>query len=141
MTLEELQKKIEDYTRRGFIADVAAACKHAKYATTDYIKRTHPKIAFSGKNLITAPDGTSEIIPSHYAVEVDNITATIYANYFARWYNTGAHGGYIRGRGPRQGMKATKYPARGDYFGRNKAAIETYFASQVDAYLETHIKL
>lgn len=38
-------------------------------------------------------------------------------------------------------MKATKYPARGDYFGRNKAAVETYFASQVDAYLETHIKL
>ena len=89
MTLEELQEKIEDYTRKGFITDVAAACKHANYATTDYIKRTYPKTAFSGKNLITAPDGTSEIIPSHYAVEVDNVTATIYANYFARWYNTG----------------------------------------------------
>ena len=93
MTLEELQEKIEDYTRKGFITDVAAACKHAKYATTDCIKRTHPKTAFSGKNLITAPDGTSEIIPSHYAVEEDNVTATIYANYFARWYNHGAQRG------------------------------------------------
>ena len=136
MTLEELNRKIQDYIDHGYYQDVAAAAREAQRATRDYIARTHPKTAFGGKSL-----GGEQIRVGKYDVHADSILTNVYANYFSRWYNTGAFGRIIRGRGPRRGQYGPSYPARGDYFGSNKAAIEEYFRKQLEEYLEKNIKL
>ena len=136
MTLEELNRKIQDYIDHGYYQDVAAAAREAQKATRDYIARTHPKTAFGGKSL-----GGGQIVMGKYDVHADSILTNVYANYFSRWYNTGAFGRIIRGRGPRRGQRGPEYPSRGDYFGSNKAAIENYFRQQLEEYLEKHISL
>ena len=136
MTLNELQQKIQDYIDRGYYQDVAAAAREAQRATRDFIARTHPHTAFGGKNL-----GGSQIRMGKYDVHADSIVTNVYANYFSRWYNTGAFGRVIRGSGPRRGQRGPAYPPRGDYFGSNKSAIEEYFARQLEEYLQKHISL
>ena len=136
MTLEELNKHIENYIRNGYYKDVAAAARQAQLATRDYIARTHPQVAFSGKRL-----GGNQIIIGKYDVHATGIVTNVYANYFSRWYNTGAFGRIIRGRGPRRGQHGPSYPSRGSYFDSNKAAIENYFARQLEEYLQKHITL
>ncbi len=136
MTLEELNKTIQNYIDHGYYKDVAAAAREAQKVTRDYIARTHPKKAFGGKDL-----GGGQIIIGKYDVHAESILTNVYANYFSRWYNTGAFGRIIRGRGPRRGERGPEYPARGDYFGNNKAAIEDYFRQRLEEYLTKNIKL
>ena len=137
MTLEELNAKIQDYIDHGYYKDVAVAVRDAQRATRYFIYRTHPTTAFGGKNIVSG----NKILLGSYDVHADMILANIYANYFARWYNTGAFGRIIRGRGPRRGQRGPTYSARGDYFGSNKAAIEDYFRQQLEEYMQKHIKL
>lgn len=134
--IPDLQRKIDDYIRNGYYQDVARAVREAQIATRVFIARTHPSTAFSGKRL-----SGKQIIIGKYNIDASNILANIYANYFSRWYNTGAYGRTIKKSGPRLGMKGPKYPPRGSYFESNRAAIEDYFAKQVDNYLERHISL
>ena len=136
MTLEELNQKVQDYIDHGFYKDVAEAARQAQIATRDFIARTHPQTAFGGKKL-----GGNQIRMGKYDVHADRIVTNVYANYFSRWYNTGAFGRVIRGSGPRSGQRGPTYPARGDYFENNKAAIENFYAQRLEEYLQKHIKL
>ena len=136
MTLTELQQKIQEYIDHGFYKDVAEAARQAQIATRDFIARTHPQKAFDDKKL-----GGNQIRIGKYDVHADRIVTNVYANYFSRWYNTGAFGRIIRGRGPRRGQRGPTYPPRGAYFDSNKSAIEEYFAQQLEEYLQKHIKL
>lgn len=121
--------------RQGYQQDVYAACREAQKATRVFIARTHPSTAFGGKKL-----AGSQIIIGKYDIEASLVVANIYANYFSRWYNTGAYGRIIK-YGLRRGEKGPKYPARGNYFESNKAAIIDYFNGQVELYLEKHVNL
>ena len=136
MTLTELQSKVQEYIDRGYYQDVATAVRDAQRATRDFIARTHPQTAFDGRKL-----GGKQIIIGKYDVLAERIVTNVYANYFSRWYNTGAFGRPIRGSGPRAGEKGPTYPSRGSYFDNNKAAIENYFAQRLEEYLAKHIKL
>ena len=136
MTLAELQSKVQEYIDYGYYQDVAAAAREAQRATRDYIARTHPQTAFGGKQL-----GGKQIVMGKYDVHADRIVTNVYANYFSRWYNTGAFGRIIRGSGPRAGQRGPTYPARGDYFDSNRAAIEEFYAQRLEEYLQKHIKL
>ncbi len=136
MTLEELAKSIKEYTDKGFYRDVAAAAREAQLQTRDFIARTHPQRAFGGKSL-----GGRQIVVGKYQVTAGTINTNLYANYFSRWYNTGAFGRIIRGRGPRRGQRGPTYPSRGAYFDNNKAAIEEYFAQQLEISLKKRIKI
>lgn len=135
LTLRDLSEKVQEYMRRGYQQDVYAACREAQKATRDFIARTHPSTAFGGKKL-----AGSQIIIGKYDIEASRVVANIYANYFSRWYNTGAFGRIIK-YGYRRGIKGPEYPARGSYFESNKAAIVDYFNIQVERYLERHVKL
>ena len=135
MTLQELQRHVQDYVDRGYYQDVAAAARDAQRATRDFIARTHPQAAFGGKKL-----GGSQIIIGKYDVHADKIVTNVYANYFSRWYNTGAFGRIIK-YGSRRGQRGPTYPSRGSYFESNRAAIEEYFAHRLEEYLVKHIKL
>ena len=143
-TLEDLQKQIDDYIEKGFKATVEAGVRHAQAQTRAYIARTHPQSGFGGRSLITdeRPGGktTNQIIKGRFNIHAMNIEAVIYANYFARWYSTGATQ-HIITHGPYKGRLSTYYPPRGRYFEQNKQAIENYFCSQLEEYLEKHIKL
>lgn len=136
MTLDELQKQVREYTAKGFYQDVAAASRDAQLATRAYIARTHPQSAFEGRAL-----GGKQIIVGKYEVTASVINANVYANYFSRWYNTGAFGRLIRGRGPRRGQRGPSYPSRGSYFESNRQAIEDYYAAELDKSLQKRIKL
>ena len=136
MTLDELQKQVREYTAKGFYQDVAAASRDAQLATRAYIARTHPQSAFEGRAL-----GGKQIIVGKYEVTASVINANVYANYFSRWYNTGAFGRIIRGRGPRRGQRGPSYPPRGSYFESNRQAIEDYYAAELDKSLQKRIKL
>ncbi len=136
MTLDELQKQVREYTAKGFYQDVAAASRDAQLATRAYIARTHPQSAFEGRAL-----GGKQIIVGKYEVTASVINANVYANYFSRWYNTGAFGRLIRGRGPRRGQRGPSYPPRGSYFESNRQAIEDYYAAELDKALQKRIKL
>ena len=135
MTIDELRHKLQDYINSGYYNDVAAAAREAQIATRDYISRTHPQTAFSGKQL-----GGSQIIIGEFDIHSDKIESNVYGNYFTRWYNTGAFGRVIRS-GVRQGEKGPTYPSRGAYFENNKAAIEEYFRACLVEYLQKHISL
>ena len=139
MTLEELNRKIQDYIDHGYYKDVVAAHKHATEETRAFIYRTHPTGGFDG---IIFGDKSFKVYKKQFEiVGPGHVNSMVYANYFARWYNTGAFGRIIRGRGPRRGQRGPTYPARGDYFGNNKAAIEEYFRQQLEEYMQKHIKL
>lgn len=135
LTLRDLNEKVQEYMRQGYQQDVYAACREAQKATRVFIARTHPSTAFGGKKL-----AGSQIIIGKYDIEASLVVANIYANYFSRWYNTGAYGRIIK-YGLRRGEKGPKYPARGNYFESNKAAIIDYFNGQVELYLEKHVNL
>lgn len=139
MTLEELNKKIQEYIDHGYRKDVQEAIGFALKATQHFIARTYPKSAFDGKKLggfDTQIRQLKKIDVSAYA-----IAGGVYADYFSRWYITGAYGRIIKGSGPRQGEKGPTYPSRGDFFGKNKAAIEDYYRQQLEEYLQTHISI
>lgn len=141
MTLDELVKRINEYCEKGYYNDVAEAHRYATRATRDFIARTHPKVAFGGKKM---GDEQFKIYKKEFEiVGPGHINSMVYANYFARWYNTGAFGGPINVKkdDSRFGNKGTKYPPRGKYFEQNKEAIEDYFISKVDEYLQKNIKL
>ena len=139
MTLEELAEKLKEYSERGFYSDIVEAHRFAMNATRNFIARTHPQVAFGGKKL---GDNLFKIYKKEFEIVGDgNIKSMIYADYFARWYNTGAQGRIIRGRGARRGERGPSYPPRGDYFGSNKAAIEDFFAKQLEEYLKKHVSL
>lgn len=135
MTLDELQQKIQEYTNKGFHQDVVNAAYEARKATRLFIARTHPRTAFSGRTL-----SEDMFIRGRFDIQESVIDARIYANYFARWYNTGAYGRIIR-YGKRKGQKGTSYPARGNYFESNRAAIEEFYASSINNYLTGHVQL
>ena len=138
-TFNDLINKLNEYAKNGFYLDCVKAVSHATQATRAFIARTHPHRAFGGKTL----DDKQYIISKKYNAFVrgEGITSLIYANYFARWYNTGASSHIIRGTGPRRGQFSTSYPPRGNYFNSNKAAIEKYFTDQVEDYLSNHSSL
>ena len=139
MTLEELNKKIQEYIDHGYRKDVQEAIGFALKATQHFIARTYPKSAVDGKKLggfDTQIRQLKKIDVSAYA-----IAGGVYADYFSRWYITGAYGRIIKGSGPRQGEKGPTYPSRGDFFGKNKAAIEDYYRQQLEEYLQTHISI
>lgn len=130
MTLDELQAEINDFATHGMDSLVREGAYKAQLATRDYIRRTYPATAFGGKSLI-AINGHPEIRCGSFKAEASGMMANIYANYFARWYNTGAKGNIIRGRGKRRGQRGTKYPARGSYFESNADAISNYYLTKV----------
>lgn len=136
LTIRDLNQKIQDYIARGYQLEVYAAVRAAQIATRDFIARTYPKTAFSGKTL-----KDKYIIIGKYDIEASKTVANIYANYFSRWYNTGAFGRIIKGNGPRAGERGPKYSPHGNYFERNRAAIVDYFNKQIEQYLERHFKL
>ena len=135
LTFQDLNKKIQDYIQRGYQQDVYVAVREAQKATRDFIARTHPQTAFDGKTL-----GGKQIIIGKYDIDASKTVANIYANYFSRWYNTGAFGRIIR-YGKRRGDRGPTYPSRGSYFESNRAAIVDYFNKQIERYLEKHISL
>jgi len=135
MTLAELHQQIREYVNKGYYHDVAEAVRDAQLATRDFVARTYPKTAFSGKHL-----GGKQIIVGKYDVQAERIQTTVYANYFSRWYNTGAFGRVIR-YGKRRGERGPIYPSRGSYFESNRAAIDEFFARRLEDYLQKHIKL
>ncbi len=134
MTLDELQKKVEAYAAHGFYQDVVDAATMARQSTRLYIARTHPQTAFGGRKL-----SGDMFIRGHFGIQASVIDARIYANYFARWYNTGAKGRIIL-YGKRKGQRGPVYEARGSYFESNKAAIEDYYANEIIKYLEKHVE-
>jgi len=135
-TLIELHADIEKYIKNGYHKDVAKATRVAQRATRYFIYSTHAHTAFGGKTL-----SSGQFRIGTYKVEPDRIRVNIYANYFARWYNTGAYGNIIKKSGPRQGEKGPVYPARGNYFESNKAAIEAHFKNCLEEYLKRNISL
>lgn len=135
MELNELQKTVQAYVDSGFMKDVVTAARQAQEATKLYIARTHPSTGFDGRNL------SGMFVKGKFLLSSSTIDATVYANYFARWYNTGAMGRIIRGRGPRQGRIGPTYPPRGAYFESNAQAIKAYFLDYMVNYLKNHIKL
>lgn len=143
-TLEQLQKQIDEFVSKGYKRTVEAGVRYAQAQTRAYIARTHPQNAFGGRDLITdeRPGGktVNQIIKGRFNIHALNIEAVIYANYFARWYNTGATQHVIM-RGPYKGRLSTHYPPRGKYFEHNRLAVENYFCSQLETYLAKHIKL
>nr|DAG49972.1 MAG TPA: hypothetical protein [Bacteriophage sp.] len=131
-TLEQLQAQIKDFTDRGLSQLVRGGVVRAQADTMNYIRRTYPAAAFGGKPLpMYIQRG------KHGQLSADNYGAVVYANYFARWYNTGAAQHVIKGHGPRAGQRSAYYPARGNYFGANKSTIETYFSNQLVKYVKT----
>lgn len=135
MELVDLQKKIQDYVNSGFAHDVVQAARQAQEATRLFIRRTHPGTGFDGRNL------TKFIVKGAFKVEgTGKVAANVYANSFARWYNTGA-GGNIILRGPRQGQKGPTYAPRGTYFDQNADAIRQYYMDYLIDYLERRIDL
>ena len=142
MTLDELDRLINEYKRRGLHKDTEAACEYAQMETKEFIYRTHPHGGFSSADFIGVIfDHAQFIRGTHKFTSPGNFLANVYANYFARWYNTGAFGRPIRGTGPRRGQKGPTYPPHGNYFEANKTAIEDYYARKVDEYLTKHISI
>lgn len=135
MTLDELKDEVQEYADRGFHQDVVNASYEARKAVRLFIARTHPRTAFGGKTLT---DGM--FIRGRFEIQASVIGVRVYANYFARWYNTGAFGRVIL-YGKRKGQKGPTYPARGNYFESNRTAIEEYYAAEVDKYLKDKVIL
>lgn len=132
MTLEELGKRMNAYAEKGLLNEVIQATREAGVKTRLFIARTHPRTAFDGKALTPGM-----FVRGSFTIGEDETVQTIYANYFARWYNTGAYGRVIR-YGKRKGQKGPSYGPRGHYFESNKAAIEEYYAACIDTYLNQH---
>lgn len=135
MDMQGLTKLVKDYVDNGYMQDVQAACRQAQLDTRLFIQRTHPKTAFGGRDLINR-----QILIGSFTITAESINATVYANHFARWYNTGAKSGnVIRGRGPRRGQRGPHYAPRGHYFTSNGRAIEEYFSTRVQEMLARKI--
>ena len=146
-TLEELAKDINEYIDKGYKKTVEAGVRYAQIMTRAYVARTHASTGFGGQNLITDERTGSakgrtvnQIIKGRFNINARAIESVIYANYLARWYNTGATQHTIM-YGPYKGRLSTYYPPRGQYFESNRAAIEGYFCGQLEMYISTHIKI
>ena len=128
---------------------VEDALRKARYDTRDFVNRTHPSPAFGGQDLHRYGSGrTSMFRLGHFGwigkaggykghKNFGTISSlNIYANYLARWYNTGAtqHASIRTAKG--QQKRTTFYPARGNYFEANKDAICEYFANIVNKELD-----
>lgn len=134
-TLDELQAQIADFNDHGLQQLVREGAYKAQLKARNFVMRTYPSTDFGGKSLI-AINCHNEIRCGSFKTEADSMKANIYANYFARWYNTGAHGGIIRARGKRFGQRGPRYPARGSYFSANSQAIQQYYAEQLVQYVK-----
>ena len=121
-----------------------AGVRYAQVMTRAYIARTHASTGFGGQNLIIDESGkgktANQIIKGRFNVHAMTIDAVIYANYLARWYNTGATQHMIT-HGPYKGRLSTHYPPRGKYFEQNRQAIESYFCSQLETYMAKHVEI
>lgn len=141
--MKELNDRLKEYKRLGFMAQVEKAVKLARGETREYIERTHPQVAFGGKSLITDDYNhrtNHQAILGSYKVNATMINANIYSNYFQRWYNTGAHGNVIK-YGKYKGRRGPKYPARGNFYQSNKSSIEKFYADALQRALNKFIKI
>lgn len=143
MELKELQERIQKYQREGFGKQVASAVKRARGQTREYIERTHPQTAFGGKSLIIDNFNNRtnhQTVLGHFEAHTGIIWGTLFANYFQRWYSTGAKQHNIM-YGRYKGRKSTYYDARGSYYTTNKSAIEQNFADNLNKALDEFIKI
>nr|DAX60320.1 MAG TPA: hypothetical protein [Caudoviricetes sp.] len=136
MNLDELQAEIRDFSDHGLQELVREGAYKAQLKARDFVLRTHPATAFGGKNILY-DNGHKEIRCGSFKAEAGGMTTSIYANYFARWFNTGAHGNIIRVKGKRFGQRGPRYPARGSYFEANAQAIQKFYSEELVKYVKT----
>lgn len=143
MDIKELHKKILEYQENGYTEQVTRAVKRARGETREYIERTHPQVAFGGKSLIIDRYNNRthhQTILGKFSIVSKTYEATIYSNYFQKWYATGAKQHPIA-YGSRKGVKSTYYDPRGDYYGSNQNAIRQYFVNALERALNDFIKI
>lgn len=139
----ELQKKIDELASNGYRDIVNRAVRVAQIATRSWIERQHPKTAFGGKSLSYDNfNGKThnQIIKGSFKIHAGSVDANLYANYFSRWYNTGATQHVIM-RGKYHGRKSTEYPARKKIMAGLNGAVEQYFGGVVEKYIKKRLKL
>jgi len=143
MEYEELTAHIEQYVKAGYRQDCEKAARHAQCVTRQFVEKLHPTTAFGGRNILQDNyNGRShnQIVKGTYKAEAGQVLTRIYANYFCRWYNTGAYGLPIRS-GKYKGRKGPVYAPREKVFDNNVTSIENNFAQAAEGYLAKHIKL
>lgn len=133
LIMDKLAQKIKLYSEIGFYNAVNDACRKAQIDTRAFIARTHPHSGFGGKVF-----ADTEFVLGKYNIQSKKIDATIYANYFARWWNTGFFHPVIRTKPPK--VRHKKVPPHGNYFENNKAAIVDYYNSRIDYYMQEGLK-
>lgn len=144
--LSRIRADVGRYLQQGYFKEIQQAARYAQSATREYIERMHPATGFSGKDLhkTTIGRGTdNQIQKGSFTVTGTAIDANIYANYFARWYNTGVYFKPLR-YGSRAGElpSAAQYqPPRGTIFVSNRQGIENYFAQKLEEYMKRIIKI
>lgn len=138
MDFIELQAKMQEYADKGYADECAKAARYAQIKTRAFVERLHPATAFGGISLRgNNPNGNTpnQVVKGSFKVADVRSSATVFADYFSRWYDTGAFGRIIT-RGKRKGQKGPIYPSRGSIFEKNRQAIEDYFAKQVEEYFK-----
>lgn len=129
-----LKADIDYYRDRGYRQQCEWAAKYAQRATREFIERLHPATGFGGRDILhtTTGIGTDNLIQKGaFKLIGTAVDASIYANYWARWYNTGVYlNDYRRYQAP-----------RGTVFASNSQAIEDFFAGKVQEYLQKIIKV
>lgn len=126
--MDKLQKQIKEYADRGLYEDVYKAARQAQIATRAFIERLHPRTAFGGKSLYYDEyNGKThnQFIKGSFKTLSDTVNASLYANYFARFYNTGIYG----------------RPPRGAVIQSNARAIEQYYQDTMLKYLRENLHL
>lgn len=126
--MDKLTKRIQEYADKGMYEDVYKAARQAQIATRAFIERLHPRTAFGGKSLITDQYNghtNNQIIKGTFKTLSETVNANLYANYFARWYNTGIYG----------------QPPRGTVIQSNAKAIEQYYQDTMLKYLRENLKI
>lgn len=129
LIMDKLAQKIKLYSESGFYNAVNDACRKARIDTRAFIARTHPHSGFDGK--IRADKGFRL---GKYDFQAKKIDLTIYVNYFARWWNTGFFHPVIRTKPLKIRHKIVQ--PLGNYFESNKAAIEDYYNSRLEYYMQ-----
>ena len=144
LELKVLNDKLQQYKDKGFGQQIEWAVKRARGETREFIERTHPQTGFGGKSLIYDEyNGKThhQTVLGSFHVYSTMITANIYANYFQRWYNTGATPHKVRSGAWKGRMSTYSYPPKTTYYRDNAKAIEQYFAERLDEALKFFIKI
>lgn len=132
--LTQLKAEIDYYRDKGYGQQCEWAARYAQRATREYIERMHPATGFGGRDILHAQinTGTDNLIQKGaFKITGTAVDASIYANYWARWYNTGV---YLR--------DSRRYqPPRGTIFASNVQAIESFFVEKLQEYLQKIIKI